>query len=519
MSSDNSTVASTFGGTSRITGLFSSFDTDTMVKNMCSNQQAKIDKQDQKETTYEWRNEAVDNVLDLTNDFSSTYCSTLGSSSMLKSSTYYSYNITSSSTSNAVKLTSSSSASIGDYTVKVTQVAKNANISSSDKVSANGTEVSSSNTATLSELSFANPLQFDNNGKISFSINNVNFTFSKDTTLQSMINTINTNSDANVTMKYSRLTDSFTITADAGGSNSSVSINNISGNAFGDNSAFNIGETTVHNGCDSIADINGTTVTRDSNDYTIDGITFELNKVTAGTAEETIDFNVKRDYSSTVSAISSFVSAYNTLVTKLKALTSADDTTYDYPPLTDAQKKDMSDDEIKTWEDKAKGGILHNDSDLESLLAGLKSAFFSNVGGTEQTAASIGITGGNYFDKTEKGLIVVDTDKLTAALDGNAETVISMFTGGNSTSESSEQGIVYKIRSALASYKNTATDSILDNEDKIDDTKTEIGKLEDKLDSLADRYYEKFSVMETQLSKLNSQASCISQLFSSSSSS
>jgi flagellar hook-associated protein 2 len=42
---------------------------------------------------------------------------------------------------------------------------------------------------------------------------------------------------------------------------------------------------------------------------------------------------------------------------------------------------------------------------------------------------------------------------------------------------------------------------------------TEISSLEDKLGKLADRYYAKFSRMETALSKLNSQSSYISQLF------
>ncbi len=42
---------------------------------------------------------------------------------------------------------------------------------------------------------------------------------------------------------------------------------------------------------------------------------------------------------------------------------------------------------------------------------------------------------------------------------------------------------------------------------------TEISNMEDKLEKLADRYYAKFSKMETALSKLNSQSSYISQLF------
>ncbi len=97
---------------------------------------------------------------------------------------------------------------------------------SSSNISANGTtEISASNTAKLSELKFANSLEFYGD-KISFSINGKVFSFSSDTTLQSMINTINNDETANVTIKYSRLTNGFTITADSGGASSRIAKKN-----------------------------------------------------------------------------------------------------------------------------------------------------------------------------------------------------------------------------------------------------------------------------------------------------
>ena len=115
----------------------------------------------------------------------------------------------------------------------------------------------------MEDLNFANGLQFDENGRVSFSINAANFTFDSDTTLQTMINTINADKDAAVTMTYSRLTDGFKITADAGGADSSVTIKNISGNAFGTGSAFGIGEGTTNDagfgtaGQDAVCSIEG----------------------------------------------------------------------------------------------------------------------------------------------------------------------------------------------------------------------------------------------------------------------
>jgi hypothetical protein len=43
-----SSVNSAYGSSSRITGMFSNMDTDTLVENMTSTQQSRIDKQEQK---------------------------------------------------------------------------------------------------------------------------------------------------------------------------------------------------------------------------------------------------------------------------------------------------------------------------------------------------------------------------------------------------------------------------------------------------------------------------------------
>ena len=497
---------------SRITGLFSTLDTDTLVKNLCATQQSKIDRQQQKKTRYEWFLNAVNEVRDKIKEFQNTYCSALGASSMLKSSTYYSYNITSLSTSNAVTLSGRSNALEGTYTVKVLQLASNSSAKSSGTVSKNGTEISSSNTATLDSLSFENDLVFDESGKIKFEINGEGFEFSKDTTLQTMINTINNSSTANVTMRYSRITDSFIIEADEGGANSSVTIRNISGNAFGENSAFKINEGTYKNGTDSITEINGVTIQRNSNSFEIDGISFTLNAVTKDTPEETLTFTVKRDYSATVKAITDFVKAYNDLITYLNKLSTEKDYSRDYPPLTPAQEDELTEKQIEKWNEKAKSGILSRDLNLDRLIRDLKSSFFTPAGGTGLAATSIGLAGGVY-KTSDSGLIVVDEDALTRALEKRPETVISIFTGGSSSASSDKQGIIYKIRSAIAAYNDATSESLKKTENNINDLSEEISELEDKLNSLAERYYNKFATMETALAKLNSQAAYISMLF------
>lgn len=507
--SSSSSVNSLYSSSSRLTGLFSDLDTDSIVKDLCSSQQAKIDKEYQQQTTYQWKQDALNELSDAVKDFSNAYCSVLGTSSMLKNSTYTSYKATTSDTSSAVTLLADASSFEDTVKISVEQLAKNASVTSSGSVSKSG-ELSSKNTATLAELDFATPLTAGSDGNISFSINGKQFSFSTSTTLQTMINTINSDTDAGVTMKYSRLTDAFSITADDGGADSQVIIENISGNAFGTVSAFGIAEGTSKNGQNAKATINGVSVERNSNVFTIDGLTYELNDTTS----QDISFKVARDYSATTDAVQDFVDALNTLVTKITSYTSAKDYSSDYPPLTESQKDEMTEDQIEKWESKAKSGILRNDSGLQSLVTNLKNAFFSSAGGTGTNATSIGISTASYFDDNA-GELQLDTEALTKALASDPETVISIFSGGNSTVSSDQQGLVYKIKSSVSSYlkiSNSTLDSISDKLDKID---TKMDDLNDKLSDLADKYYEKFSSMETALSKLNSSASMLSSMFSS----
>ncbi len=232
-----------------------------------------------------------------------------------------------------------------------------------------------------------------------------------------MLDIVSNDADANVTMEYSRLKDSFSITADTTGEESTVHIINIAGNAFGTDSAFQIEIGITQNGQNSIAVIDGVTVERSSNSYTIDGITYNLSEVT-DQSDGYINFTVSRDFGSTTSAISTFVDAFNTLITKLYTHTAAADYSNDYKPLTDTQKEEMSEDQIKEWNEKAKSGILRHDSSLEHLIFSLKEAFFSSVGGTDKNTTSIGISTGSYFG-SDKNTLVLDQDALTRSTHRN----------------------------------------------------------------------------------------------------
>lgn len=628
-----SDVSSVYSSSSRITGLFSQLDTDTIIEDLLKVGQSKIDGKDQDKTVQEWHYDAIGDIQKLVEEFKNNYLSALGENSMLSSATYKSYSAVVSDTS-AVSISTTSGALTGSYTIdSITQLAENASVSSLGRISSDGTSISSSNTTALKNLDFAVDLQFDDDDQISFAINDVEFMFDADTTLQTMINTINADKAAGVTMKYSRLTDAFSITADEGGAVSSVTIENISGNAFGTNSAFGIGEgttgdikaaavtssnsivsdgssinrystlgdldTAMSNGLfggeseisfsingetfafdattnildmmyavnssaagvtmtfnsaadtfaitsddagedaeititnitgsafgadgafdidegtvyggtygqagqDASCSIEGVTVTRDSNEFTIDGITYSLNQTT----DEAVGFTISRDFTTTVDAIKTFVAAYNEVTEKLNDLLDEKDYSADYKPLTSEQEEEMTESQLEKWNEKAMSGVLRNNDDIESFLRSIKKSFFTSLGGMEQTMASIGITTASYFSD-DAGKIVIDEDALTAALEANPETVISMFT----ESADGAKGLIYQLADTVNSYVDILEDDEDSTAEKIDDLEEKIVEMEDDLDAMAERYYKKFAIMEQALAKLNSMSGMLSSLF------
>ena len=279
----------------------------------------------------------------------------------------------------------------------------------------------------LSMSGLANPPSADPYAEISFSINGKVFTFEYGASLSDIIRTVN-NSDAGVTMSYSRLTDKFTLTSKSTGSASSVEINDISGSLM--NSLFGAG--IRKDGTDAVVklSLNGSTdeadmitLTRSSNTFEIDGTTYKLLGKAPGNTAENINIKLDYDTDAIVEKITSFINDYNELLGSLIKLTS-EEVFRDYKPLTEDEKKALTDDEIKLWTEKAKSGILRSDTYLKAIETELRSSMFSQVD-VIGSLASIGITTILY---SEKGKLHIDKDKLKNALETDIEKTLALFT-------------------------------------------------------------------------------------------
>jgi len=122
--------------------------------------------------------------------------------------------------------------------------------------------------------------------------------------------------------------------------------------------------------------------------------------------------------------------------------------------------------------------------------------------------SSIGLTTAGYYEENA-GQLVLDEEKLRKALEKNGDQVVQMFLGG----AGSEKGLVTLFRDAFSQARKSIVSSLDTISEKIGDYGDLIVRLEEQYDEISERYYNKFSAMETALARLNSQASFISQLF------
>ncbi|MDD2484548.1 MAG: flagellar filament capping protein FliD, partial [Eubacteriales bacterium] len=195
----------------------------------------------------------------------------------------------------------------------------------------------------------------------------------------------------------------------------------------------------------------------------------------------------------------------------------------DYPPLTDEQKKEMTDDEIKLWEEKAKSGILRGDSTLRSLASKLTNSLFATVPGGGTSLYEMGIASSGY---DPLGKIGVNKDKLKTALSTNMGEIVSLFTATGGLSDTFDsvidsfaktsgpkgsRGILVDL-AGVADTLSATQNSLFDQLERITEFKA---KLSVRLKSEEQRYWAKFTAMETALSRLNAQSSIITSFGSS----
>lgn len=359
----------------------------------------------------------------------------------------------------------------------------------------------------------------DDNGKFSFTVNGKTFSFDADTKISEMMQKVNGDGDVNVKMSYSEITDSFTFRSAATGAASEVRLGKSEGSsAFGENSFFAIDDGAAARGTDASITFetsSGTeTITQTGNEFTLDGVTYTIKEDFDAAADGgNISFGVTQDTGAVIDKVKEFVTEYNKIVETLNGYIH-EEKEYDFAILTEAERKDLSEEDLKLYDEKAKSGILRNDGYISGLLSGMRSALYEKVGDTGLSAADIGLTTGAW-DK--QGQIQLDEAKLKSALEKNPGVVGEVLAGTSSSQDTAtartENGLMTRFYNDITKYQSNMRTTVLAGVNKdINNFNTKIDDQLAKMYEKQEKYYLQFAQMESIMSKYSSQSSYFTQL-------
>lgn len=285
------------------------------------------------------------------------------------------------------------------------------------------------------------------------------------------------------------------------------------------NGVLKIDETKEIGGNNAAFKLNGLATERTTNNFTINGVTFDLKKASA----TDVTISVNNDVNAVYDKIKAFVDKYNEVIDKINGKIS-EPRYRDYKPLTDEQKKDMKDRDIQLWEDKAKSGLLRGDSILQGGLNEFRRDLYDFVTGVAAGAfdqlSDIGITTGAY---QEKGKLYINEAKLKDALQKNPNQVMDLFTKQAATgTPNSDNGIAVRLYDSVNRVMDQITSkagstsgfSLSDNSligKEIRNYNSRIAAFEDKLERVEDRYYRQFTALEKAINQMNAQSAWLAQ--------
>lgn len=271
--------------------------------------------------------------------------------------------------------------------------------------------------------------------------------------------------------------------------------------------AANSGEMAIVAASDASIKLNGAIINSGSNTIQVNGLTLDL---IGTTNEDGIKLTVSNDVDAVYDKIKDFVKSYNELMDEMYNKYNAS-SAKGYSMLTSDQKKDMTDDQIKLWEDKIKDSLLRKDETLNSLMSAFRSSMQGTVtiDGESFSLSSFGIVTGDY---TERGMLHIQgdsddaqfmdkTNKLKAMLEEDPEKVSKALSGimDKFYDTLSNKMSASNISSALTFYNDKQMKTQAENYEK------QIKKWETKLTDIEDRYYKQFSAMEKAMANLQNQ--------------
>ncbi|MEK4190987.1 flagellar filament capping protein FliD [Paenibacillus sp. FSL L8-0494] len=496
----------------RVSGLSSGIDVDSIVKEMMTAKREPLNKLNQQKTILGWQRDSYREFNAKLVDLKMNKLIKWNTASQMNSQKA----IVSGNTS-AIRAEATAAANGVEMSVTVEKLASKSSLDSTTKLTTSSGAGKATLNTLLSDLvsSTASPFELVIDG-------GETITFTSEDTISTAMARIN-NSSANVTAVFDEVSGKLSIKANKYGTDNVIENDKLSGSFLDLMNMDRNDPSSFHGAADALIKVKTSGVeeeyTSNSNTLTINGVELTLlakSDTTGGVS--TISTQTSPDKS--METIKAFVETYNDLIS-LMANKIGEEKYRAYTPLTDEQKAAMTDKDIELWEEKAKSGLLKNDSILSTAISDLRSAITSKLG----DLSSIGITTGQYF---ENGKLYLDEDKLKQAILTNPQKVNDLFrgtaidkTGGifGAVSNAADKALDKIVLKAGTSKYSTDIKSVYKTESvmgrMLKDYDSRISNLQDRLNDLETRYYKQFTAMETAMNKYNSQSSSLTSLLSS----
>ncbi len=503
----------------RVSGLATGIDTESLVKEMMTVQKMPMDKLMQQKTWMEWQK---DSFRDTNLAFSNLRTK---ASDMRLQSTFNSYAASSTAPTKATAETTATSVS-GSYRIEVASLASGAKVHSADTIKtiadptksakstdaigvagsvtikgtgANAQDIIVDIAETDTYDAVAKKLKDATAGKVP----ELRVSFDN-TTSRFFMSTKELGADQNFEMTFStpELAAQVVNAKEADGTTIKTQFTTAAAPAVGYMASAANGSMTF----DGITVDNLT-----ANKTTINGLTINLLEV----GETTITVNA--DSTKTFEKIKDFVQKYNETIADLEKQL-VEKRYPNFQPLTAEQKKELGENEVELWEEKARSGLLRNDPILRSAVQELRRSFMNPVegiaAGNINLLSQIGISTGSY---TDGGKLFIDEDKLKDVLTKKPDEVMALFTNRIDGANVGVGGRVYEtLNNTIKSLSDKAgSPSSLVDKSQISKTikrmDDEISRWQDRLGRIEDRYWKQFTAMEKAISQMNSQSTWLQQ--------
>lgn len=556
----------------RISGLASGIDTEQIIKDLMKVQRTKVDRLEQDKQLLTWRQEIYNDLNKELANFILDTKKEFGLSRTTSTGLYVNNSVSgldwvkkaTTSKENIANISARADAVEGMYHVNIRELASNASVASNKSLG----EIKS-----LKEqfnLNDSDVLKFEisrtENGEKTISHT---FEYKSDQlsnlTIQDIVKEINSK-DLGVKAIYDPTINRFFLQSTSTGADNGFTVteNVNEENVVNFLTGVNIEEGPVKNlglgltsgelnkGTNALIDFGGAIgIEQNSNQFTINGINFDLKDKGEFTVQVATDIN------GVYEKVDNFVTKYNELISKFNEKL-GEKRYRDYRPLTNEQKKDMSEKEIEMWEERAKSGLIREDMIISRTMRSMRSGFYEEVKGVAgefKQLIQIGISTDSYFN-SKGGALVVNESKLKTAIRDNVEGVLellfkepegdlkykaeSSMTSTEIKEKRSQSGLIRRLYDNMVVgmkdvvtkagaggnadlYRNVNSSimiefvtncssiSMLDKD--ADNLNKRITRMNDSLIRVEDRYWKQFTAMEKALQQMNSQSMWLFQQF------